>query len=93
VDVTAKKYDFDPSIMRVKQGTKVGLKITAIDHAHGFKISDVPDGGGEPGLALASSQDFVRIDEGQSATVEFVRRIPEHIRFAVASTAAGITGR
>jgi hypothetical protein len=46
-----------------------------------------------PAWVLGSSQDCVRIDEGQSATVEFVCRIPEHIRFAAASTAAGITGR
>jgi len=76
VNVTAKKYEFDPSTIRVKQGTKVQLKITATDHAHGFKISDVPDGGGKPGLVLVSSQDCVRIDEGQSTTFEFVAQNP-----------------
>jgi heme/copper-type cytochrome/quinol oxidase subunit 2 len=76
VNLTAKKYEFDPSTIRVKQGTKIQLKITATDHAHGFKISDVPDGGGKPGLVFASSQDCVRIGEGQSATVEFVAQYP-----------------
>jgi len=32
IDVTAKKYEFSPSPIRVKQGTKVQLKITATDH-------------------------------------------------------------
>jgi len=38
IAATAKKYEFDPSPIRVKQGAKVQLKITATDHAHGFKI-------------------------------------------------------
>jgi len=76
VNLTAKRYEFDPPTIRVKQGTRIQLKITATDHAHGFKISDLPDGGGKPGLVFASSQDCVRIDEGQSATVEFVAQNP-----------------
>ena len=76
VNVTAKKYEFDPSTIRVKQGTKVQLKITPTDHAHGFKISDLPDAGGKPGLVFASSQDCVRIDEGRSTTFEFVAQNP-----------------
>jgi heme/copper-type cytochrome/quinol oxidase subunit 2 len=38
IEVTANKYEFTPSPIRVKQGTRVQLKITATDHAHGFKI-------------------------------------------------------
>ena len=71
ITVTAKKYEFDPSPIRVKQGTKVRLDITAVDHAHGFKISPVPEGGGEPGLVFSSPQDCTRIEKGQTATVEF----------------------
>src|SRR5579864_3856647 len=32
ITVTAKKYEFEPSPIRVKQGTKVRLNITATDH-------------------------------------------------------------
>jgi hypothetical protein len=42
--VTAKKYEFNPSPIRVKQGKKVQLKITATDHVHGFRIELFPDG-------------------------------------------------
>jgi len=75
IDVTAKKYDFAPSTIRVKQGARVQLKIRATDHAHGFKISEMPDGvdtKGKPGLVFASAQDCTKIEEGKSETVEFV---------------------
>ena len=76
IDVNAKKYEFNPSPIRVKQGTRVQLRITASDHAHGFKISDVPDSGGQPGLIFDSRQDCVRIEEGKTETVEFVAKTP-----------------
>lgn len=75
IEVTAKKYEFDPSPIRVKQGTRVQLKITATDHAHGFKIADIADGaapGGKPGLVFSSPQDCRKIEEGKTETVEFV---------------------
>ena len=74
ITVTAKKYEFAPSPIRVKQGTKVRLNITAVDHAHGFKISPVPEGGetgGEPSLVFSSPQDCTKIEKGRTATVEF----------------------
>jgi len=36
----AKKWQFDPSIINVKQGDKVRLKIKSIDVAHGFSLLD-----------------------------------------------------
>jgi heme/copper-type cytochrome/quinol oxidase subunit 2 len=44
IEVSAKKYEFNPSSIHVKQGTKVQLRITATDHTHGFKIGAFPDG-------------------------------------------------
>jgi cytochrome c oxidase subunit 2 len=38
IQVTAKKYEFDPSTITVKKGEHVKLTITAIDHDHGFKL-------------------------------------------------------
>jgi cytochrome c oxidase subunit 2 len=75
ITVTAKKYEYDPSPIRVKQGTKVRLNITATDHDHGFKISPFPDGAektGDPGLVFSSPQDCTKIEKGQTVTVEFV---------------------
>lgn len=38
IQVTAKKYEFDPATIRVKKGDHVRLVITATDHDHGFKL-------------------------------------------------------
>lgn len=38
VKMTAKKYVFTPDTITVKKGDHVRLLITALDHAHGFKI-------------------------------------------------------
>jgi len=77
IEVTAKKYEYSPSPIHVKQGAKVQLKITATDHAHGFKIGEFPDGAdkkGTPGLAFTSPQDCWKIEKGASATIEFAAR-------------------
>ena len=36
--MTAKKYEFDPNVITVKNGERVKLVITALDHDHGFKL-------------------------------------------------------
>ena len=78
IEVTAKKYEFNPSPIRVKQGTRVRLKITATDHAHGFRIREIPEGDttGKPGLVFSSPQDCQKIEKGQTETVEFVAQRP-----------------
>jgi len=38
IKMTAKKYEFNPSQIKIKQGEHVRLVITAIDHDHGFKL-------------------------------------------------------
>jgi cytochrome c oxidase subunit 2 len=38
IQVTAKKYEFQPDVINVKQGDHVKLVITAKDHDHGFKL-------------------------------------------------------
>ena len=79
VNVTAKKYEYEPATIRVKQGTRVQLKITATDHAHGFKVSELAEGGdakGKPGLVFSAPQDCTKIEEGKTETVEFVAETP-----------------
>jgi heme/copper-type cytochrome/quinol oxidase subunit 2 len=79
IEVIAKKYEFNPSPIRVKQGTRVQLKITATDHAHGFAIRLSPDGAdakANAGLVFSSPQECQKIEKGQTATVEFVAQTP-----------------
>jgi cytochrome c oxidase subunit 2 len=84
ITVTAKKYEFNPSSIHVKQGTKVRLNITATDHAHGFKISPLAEGSdkaGEPGLVFSSPQDCTKIEEGKTESVEFTAQKPGTYKF------------
>ena len=79
VEVTAKKYDFTPSPIHVKQGATVRLKITATDRAHGFEIDPYPEGAkdkGTPGLVFTSTQKCVKLEKDTPETVEFVADTP-----------------
>ena len=79
IEVTAKKYEFNPASIRVKQGAKVQLRITATDHTHGFRIGAYPEGGegGEhAGLVFSSPVGCQRIEKGQTVTVEFTAQTP-----------------
>lgn len=40
IQMTAKKYEFNPNVITVKKGERVKLVITATDHDHGFKLED-----------------------------------------------------
>lgn len=79
IEMTAKKYEFSPSPVHVKAGTKVQLKITSLDRKHGIKISPFPDGAdgkGDPGLVFTSKEDCFTIDKDAPAVVEFVAKTP-----------------
>lgn len=84
INVTAKKYEFNPSTIRVKQGTRVQLRITATDHTHGFKIADSPEGAApqaKAGLVFPARQDCYRIQKGQTMTIDFTAQTPGTYRF------------
>ena len=75
IEVTAKKYEYSPAPVHVKAGSKVQLKITAIDHDHGFKIATVPDGAlpnSTAGLVFTSAQDCWQLKKGETTTIEFL---------------------
>ena len=57
IQMTATKYQFTPDTIHAKVGEPVKLVITAVDHAHGFKID-----------ALHINQ---KLDKGKPVTVEF----------------------
>src|SRR6516162_8350920 len=66
VELKAKKYEYVPSPVHVKAGTKVQLKITAVDHDHGFKITTVPNG-------AESSGKPIDLEHGSGATSELLQ--------------------
>lgn len=84
VEVTAKKYEYSPSPIRVKSGAKVQLKITAADHDHGFKIES--DGAKAPGLVFTTPKDCWQLEKGQTTTIEFVAQTPGTYTFKCCHT-------
>jgi cytochrome c oxidase subunit II len=79
IEMSAKKYEFSPSPVRVKRGAKVQLRITALDRTHGFKINLNPDGSDQknnPGLIFSSNEDCFKLEKGIPTVVQFVVRTP-----------------
>jgi heme/copper-type cytochrome/quinol oxidase subunit 2 len=89
VEITAKKYEYSTSPVHVKAGTKVQLKITAIDHDHGFKIGSVPDGASsndKVGLVFASEQECWQLKKGETTVIEFLPQTPGTYTFKCCHT-------
>lgn len=75
IEIIARRYEFSPSPIHVKKGTKVQLKIHALDRTHGFKINLYPDrleAKSPPGLAFTSPQGCWKLEKGQVTVIEFV---------------------
>jgi heme/copper-type cytochrome/quinol oxidase subunit 2 len=89
IEITAKKYEYSNSPIHLKAGTKVQLKITAIDHDHGFKIGSVPDGASsndKAGLVFASEQECWQLKKGETTMIEFVAQTPGTYSFKCCHT-------
>jgi cytochrome c oxidase subunit 2 len=89
VEVTARKYEYSPAPIHVKNGTKIQLKITATDHDHGFSIATVPDGADSnaaAGLVFTSPQECWQLKKGETTTIEFLPQIPGTYSFKCCHT-------
>jgi cytochrome c oxidase subunit II len=79
IEMSAKKYEFSPSPVRVKRGANVQLRITALDRTHGFKINLNPDGSDQKsnmGLIFSSNEDCFKLEKGIPTVAQFVARTP-----------------
>ncbi len=89
IEIAAKKYEYLPSPVHVKRGTKVQLRITATDHDHGFKIGTMPDGAdsdGSAGLVFTSQQDCWQLKKAETTTIEFLAQTPGTYTFRCCHT-------
>lgn len=71
IKMTAKKYEYNPNEIHVRQGERVRLLITALDRKHGFEIKD---------LGIKTE-----LPEGKATAVEFVADKPGEYPFNCSS--------
>jgi cytochrome c oxidase subunit 2 len=79
IEMTAKKYEYAPEEIRVKVGTRVQLKVRALDRSHGMKFKLYPKGEreqGPPGLAFPDGKNDFRLEQDDVVTIEFVAERP-----------------
>lgn len=79
IEVTAKKYEYDPGEIRVKVGTRVQLKVRALDRSHGMKFKLYPKGEreqGPAGLTFPDGKNDFRLEQDEVVTIEFVAERP-----------------
>jgi cytochrome c oxidase subunit 2 len=79
IQVTAKSFEFEPSVIHVKEGEKIQLKVTSADKTHGLHISPFPDGGKPntpPGLTFTYGDDCLKLKKDLTGTVEFTAQDP-----------------
>jgi cytochrome c oxidase subunit II len=79
IEISAKKYDFSPSEIRVAKGTRVELKVHSVDDTHGVKLDVYPEGGkdkGTPGLVFDHPDQNGKVAKGADQVLDFVAQTP-----------------
>ena len=79
IEVSAKKYEFTPNQIQVKQGTSVELKVHSEDETHGIKLSAYAEGTkdkGKPGLLFDHPEENGKVTKGVDQVLNFVAQEP-----------------
>jgi cytochrome c oxidase subunit 2 len=77
MEVSAKKYEFTPSQIHVKQGTRVELKVHSEDETHGIKLSVYAEGSkdkGKSGLLFDHPDENGKVTKGVDQVLDFVAK-------------------
>ena len=75
LEISAKKYEFSPSEIRVKMGERVQLKVHSVDETHGVKIDVYPEGSKDkstPGLKFDQPEQNGKVEKNVDQVLEFV---------------------
>jgi cytochrome c oxidase subunit II len=87
IEVSAKKYEFSPAEIHVKQGEKVELKVHSVDETHGVKLSLAPEGAKDKkdvGLVFDSPAENGKVTRGTDQVLDFVAKEPGTYDFVCA---------
>jgi cytochrome c oxidase subunit 2 len=96
IEVSAKMYEFTPSEIRVKQGTRVELKVHSEDETHGIKISVYAEGAKDkkkPGLLFDHPDDNGKVTKDVDQILDFVAQDPGTYEFKCAKVCGMGHGR
>jgi heme/copper-type cytochrome/quinol oxidase subunit 2 len=96
IEVSAKKYEFTPSEIRVKQGAKVELKVHSVDETHGIKLSVFAEGTkdkGKPGLIFDHPDQNGNVTKDVDQILDFVAQEPGTYEFKCAKVCGMGHGR
>jgi len=75
IEISAKKYEFTPSEIRVKKGERVELKVHSVDTTHGAKLILYPEGSKDkstPGLKLTDPSQNEKVEKNVDQVIDFV---------------------
>ena len=86
VEISAKKYEFSPAEIHVKQGEKVELKVHSVDETHGVKLNLYPDGKDKKdiGLVFDAATENGKVTKGTDQVLDFVAKEPGTYEFVCA---------
>ena len=87
IEISAKKYDFSPSEIRVAKGSHVELKVHSVDDTHGVKLDVYPEGAkdkGAPGLVFDHPDQNGKVSKGTDQVLDFVAQTPGSYDFKCA---------
>ena len=96
IQITAKKYEFVPSEIRVKVGARVRIRVHSLDTTHGIKLSVYPEGtkpAGKPGLEFADPEQNGKTEKNEDQILDFVAVTPGTYEFKCAKVCGMHHGR
>jgi cytochrome c oxidase subunit II len=77
IEVSAKKYEFNPSEIRVPRGARIQLKVHSADVTHGVKLDVYPEGAKDkstPGLVFDQPSENAKVAKGVDQVLNFIAK-------------------
>ncbi len=89
IEISAKKYEFSPSEIRVKMGEMIQLKVHSVDEPHVVKIDVYPEGSKDKstaGLKFGQPEQNGKVEKNVDQVLEFVAIKGRRVRIQVRET-------